>query len=151
MRKLLILTTLLLAFGAVAAIADCGGCGSSHGAKAIKTKAKTVSTDGEEMTVTGTLVCMGCTLKKDGAKSACSDFGCSHALKTPDGKYISLLQNRESATLIKGETLHNKKVTLSGTYFANANIIDVDSFAEVGGKTQSWCEGHKSMDACAAK
>ncbi len=96
----------------------------------------------------GTLVCMGCDLKKsDGARAACTDFGHNHALKTADGKYISLLENKYSADLVKGEKYHNKQMKLHGVYFANANQLDVESF-EVDGKKNSWCGHCKGMDAC---
>ena len=110
-----------------------------------KTAQKAAQSDFE-----GTLVCMGCDLKKsEGARAACTDFGHNHALKTADGKYIGLLENKYSADLIKGEKYHNQKMKLHGVYFANANQLDVESF-EVDGKTKSWCGGCKSMDACMA-
>ena len=99
----------------------------------------------------GTLVCLGCDLKKaEGARAACSAFGHKHALKTADGKYISLLENQYSKDLVAGEKYHNQKVSIHGIYHANANQLDVETFT-VEGKTKGWCDGCKSMDGCAAK
>jgi hypothetical protein len=110
----------------------------------------TVDAAPQPMTVKGQLVCLGCTLKADGAKSACSEFGCSHALKTADGRMIGFLQNKFSRELISGTTMHNKNVEISGTFFANANMLDVKSYTAEGGATTTWCDGHTAMDACMA-
>lgn len=102
-------------------------------------------------TFDGTLVCLGCDLKKaEGARAACSAFGHKHALKTADGKYINLLENQYSKDLLAGEKYHNKKVSIHGIYFANANQLDVETFT-VDGKKKGWCDGCKSMDGCMAK
>ena len=99
----------------------------------------------------GTLVCLGCDLKKaEGARAACSEFGHKHALKTADGKYVNLLENQYSKDLVAGEKYHNKQINVHGVYYANANQLDVETFT-VEGKKKSWCGGCKSMDGCAAK
>ena len=104
----------------------------------------------QHKTVTGTMVCMGCELKHgEGARAACADFGHQHAIKTEDGKYISLLENKYSKELM-GEKHHNKAVTVHGVLYPRANILDVESF-QVDGHKKSWCEGHKNMDACSTK
>ena len=60
--------------------------------------------------VEGQLVCLGCSLKKaEGANSECSVFGHKHALKTKDGAYLSLLENKFSADLVKGEKYHKSR------------------------------------------
>ena len=96
----------------------------------------------------GTLVCQGCSLKADGARAACSEYGHKHALKTEDEKYVNFLENQYSADLLQGEKYHNKKMTVHGRYFAKANVLDVEWF-EVEGKKKSWCGHCKSMDSCA--
>lgn len=102
-------------------------------------------------TFDGTLVCLGCDLKKtEGARAACSTFGHTHALKTADGNYINLLENQYSKDLLAGEKYHNQKIKINGIFHATANQFDVESFT-VEGKTKSWCDGCKSMDGCAAK
>jgi len=138
MKKVMIAAVAVLFMGALTA---------SAGEKTSQAKVKG---EGEQVTMSGTLVCLGCSLSKAGAKSDCKEFGCSHALKTKDGKYLSFLQNKEAESLMSGEDGHNKPVTVTGVYFANANVIDVQSFAIDGGKSMSWCGGCKKMDACAS-
>ncbi len=104
----------------------------------------------KETTIKGTMVCLGCELKKgDGANAECKDFGHTHALKTEDGKLVSLLENKFAKDLMS-DKYHGKNVEINGTMFANANILDVQSFS-VDGKNKSWCGGCKSMDGCSAK
>ncbi len=133
---------------AAVAVLFLGALNVSAGEKAGQADAKI---EGKQVTMSGTLVCLGCTLAKTaGAKSNCKEDGCSHALKTKNGNFVSLLQNKESRTLLSGADGHNKAVTVTGVFFANANVIDVQSFSVDGGKTMSWCGGCKKMDACAA-
>ena len=105
---------------------------------------------GEHQTFSGTLVCLGCDLKKaEGARAQCTDFGHKHALKTEDGKYITFLENKYAADLMKGKH-HDQTVEVHGVYFAGANTLDVESFT-AGGKKMTWCGHCKAMDACAAR
>jgi hypothetical protein len=106
---------------------------------------------GEKVSLSGTLVCMGCSLKPAGAHSACKEFGCSYVLKTAEGKYISFLNNKYSQPLAGGKGMQNKEVTINGAHFANANVLDVESFQVGDGKLMTWCDHCKTMDACAAK
>ncbi len=116
-----------------------------------KSSASTATEKTETTTMSGTLVCLGCNLKKsEEARAECSVYGHKHALKTSDGRYISLLENKYSTDLVAGENYRNKPMELTGTLFANSNMMDVQSFT-VDGKTKGWCGGCKTMDACAAK
>ena len=106
---------------------------------------------GEHKTFSGTLSCLGCDLKKAvGAHAQCSVYGHTHALKLDDGRYISVMENDNSADLIKGKKWHGKKVKVHGVYLTQANLLDVESF-EVEGKSYGWCEKHKRMDQCHVK
>ena len=134
-RKTMLLPTVLLLALAVAV---------SAGEPKAEAKGKSVEME-------GTLVCLGCDLKMEqGARAACKDFGHRHALKTADGRLISFLENKYSADLIKGGDYTGKTIKVKGTYYADANVIDVESF-EVGGKKMTWCDHCKAMDNCAAK
>ena len=118
----------------------------------MKAKMNTMKTvKAEHATVEGTLVCLGCDLKKaEGANAACKVYGHKHALKTKDGRYINFLENQHSEDLVKGEKYHNKEMTVHGIHYANANLLEVENFM-VGDKKMTWC-GHCSvMDACMAK
>ena len=98
----------------------------------------------------GTLSCMGCDLKKFmGANAQCKIFGHKHALKLADSSFISFLENDHSTDLIKGEDWHNQEVEVNGTYYENANVIDVEDFKIKDG-TYGWCKTHEAMDKCAS-
>lgn len=102
----------------------------------------------ENATFEGKLVCLGCDLKKaEGARAECSVYGHQHALKTSDGKYVNLLENKYSADLLNGEKYSGKNIKIQGVYYANANQLDVESFTVVD-KTMSWCGQCKTMDGC---
>ena len=104
----------------------------------------------ENATFEGKLVCLGCDLKKaEGARAECSVYGHNHSLKTSDGKYVNLLENKYSADLLNGEKYAGKDIKVQGVYYANANQLDVKSFT-VGDKKKSWCGHCKTMDGCMA-
>lgn len=137
-RTLILMTVIMLSLLAAAVIA-----GNQYGDKSTSSEAKLSSFSGQ-------MVCLGCELKKaDGAQANCAEFGHTHALKTEDGQYISLLENQYSKDLM-GEKYHNQHVEITGTLYAKANVLDVNSF-KVNGKTKSWCSGCKSMDGCSVK
>ena len=108
--------------------------------------------EAEHVTLTGTMVCLGRDLHKaESARAACDVYGHRHALKTDDGRYYNILENKYGEALIKGEKYHNKKMEIHGVYFASANQLDVEAFQPEGSKKLSWCDHCKSMDACMAK
>jgi hypothetical protein len=99
----------------------------------------------------GKLVCAGCDLKEaEGARAACSVYGHHHVLKKADGTYISFLENDYSKDLIAGEKYHNKDISVSGIYYANANLLDVETFT-VDDQKKGWCGHCKAMDGCPFK
>jgi len=105
---------------------------------------------GEQKTLSGTLSCTGCDLKKAaGAHSQCKIYGHRHTLKLADGNYVSFMENDHSEMLLNagGGKWHGQEVEVSGTYFAHANIIDVEDF-QIKDKSYGWCAGHKDMDQC---
>jgi hypothetical protein len=133
-KKNLVILCLMLLFATVAVQAD-----------------ETSKTKAAHETFDGTLVCLGCDLKKaEGARAACSVFGHKHALKTADGKYVNLLENQYSKDLLAGEKYHDKQISIHGIYYATANQLDVETFT-IDGKQKGWCDGCKSMDGCAVK
>jgi len=114
-------------------------------------KMKMKAMKGEHADFSGTLVCMGCSLKKsEGANSACKVYGHKHAILTDDGKYINLLENKFSADLVSGEKYDMKKVSAHGIYHASANQLDVETFS-VDGQKKTWCDHCSAMDGCMAK
>jgi hypothetical protein len=103
------------------------------------------------VTMTGTLACSTCALKAEGANAACSEHGCTTALRTADGRFVTLMPNKYSENLLANRKLSSKPIEITGTYFANANMLDVQSYSIDGGQPMSWCDHCKSMDACRAK
>ena len=140
-KKMLLLTLGVFFIASMSVSADCG---EDHG-KQIKAEMKGMKTE-----VVGTMVCVDCSLKGEGARAECKVNGCNHAIKTEDGKFISLMKNKYSTDLLSNEAYSKKKVTVAGTYFANANVLDVESFS-VDGKKKSWCDHCSAMDGCMAK
>ena len=120
------------------------GDGHNHAQKNIE------NMNGKITTIEGTLVCKNCSLKKEfGARSECKLNGCSHALKTVDGRFIDFLDNKYAKDL-KGDKYAGKQIKVTGTLFAHANTMDVQTISH-GGKIVSWCDNCTSMDGCATK
>lgn len=81
------------------------------------------------VTLSGTLSCLGCDLKKaHGAGAQCSIYGHKHSLKTGNGKYYTFLENAKSEPLIKGEEMHGKKVRVHGALFPGTQVIEVMNY-----------------------
>ncbi len=112
---------------------------------------KAVEPKGDHASFDGTLVCLGCDLKKaEGARAACSAYGHNHVLKTKDGKYISFLENDFSKDLIEGKKYDNKNIKVTGIFHKNANMLDVETFT-VDDKKMGWCSHCSAMDNCPFK
>lgn len=145
LRKFFALTALLMLMSTVAAMA-CSGDSQKTGSSAMIN-----SESPQQVTLKGQLVCSTCSLKAQGAHSACSEFGCTYAVKTSDGQMVTLMPNQYSKPIFSSKEMSNKPVEITGTYFANANMLDVQSYSVDGGKTMSWCDHCKTMDACKTK
>jgi len=129
-----LLGTLLIGAAAIAVFA---GSDQGAGEKAASVK---------EVTLTGTLICVGCDLKsRYQAKAQCSVYGHDHGLKTADGKIYTFLRNDRSKDLIGGKTsadgggsdrgageeLHGEKVQVTGKVLPKTQIIDVKDYKVV--------------------
>ena len=145
MRKFIALTALLMLISVATAMA-CGDEKEKTG-----TSAMINSETPQQVTLKGQLVCSTCSLKAQGAHSDCKEFGCTQALKTGDGRMVTLMQNQYSKPIMTGKDMNNKQIEITGTYFANANMLDVQSYSVDGGKTMSWCDHCQAMDPCKGK
>src|SRR3989338_8604172 len=69
--------------------------------------------DEETTTIQGTVVCLGCTLKKtEGANAACKIYGHKHGLATEDGDLYSFLENKNSEEVINSDKYAMKEVVV---------------------------------------
>ncbi len=91
--------------------------------------------DEETTTIQGTVVCLGCTLKKtEGANAACKVYGHKHALATKGGELYSFLENSESEEVINTDKYAMKEVEVTGRVFENAHISDLEEISVIEGK-----------------
>jgi len=83
----------------------------------------------DQITLSGELLCIGCTLKKlDGANAQC-DLYTHHAIgfKTADGTLWSIVDNAKGHDVINSHDLvENKKATITGWIYPIANFIEID-------------------------
>jgi len=101
----------------------------------------------EHAKMQGKLVCLGCTLKGEGARAECSEYGHTHALMVEDDEMVLFLPNKYSAALMEGGKLHDQMVMVAGVYYEDANMIDVEVY-EVDGQKYGWCDHCSAMDGC---
>ena len=101
----------------------------------------------EHASFEGKLVCLGCTLKGEGARAECSEYGHTHGLMVEDDDMIFFLPNKYSANLIDGGKFHNKMVAVSGVYYEDAHMLDVEMY-KVGDQKYGWCDHCSAMDGC---
>lgn len=97
----------------------------------------------EKVTITGTLKCSSCNLKKEhGAGAQCSVYGCQYSFKVDDvtnekgksldeykGKTFTILLNDNSKELVVKE--HKKtQFVIEGYLYPEDNMIEVIKFSE---------------------
>lgn len=93
------------------------------------TNASYANATGSPASFEGEFVCVGCDKKMTvGSDAACGANGHKYAIKTADGKYISLLDNKQSQELVTSGKYRNKNVKVQGVFYANANELEVKSF-----------------------
>jgi len=96
----------------------------------------------------GTYTCMVCDLLgQEGLKSQCEDLGHQHGLRLDNGKYIHFLKNDHSFDLIAGGGRHDVRLSINGTYYPEARMVNVDHYT-IDGITTAWCGNHSRMDKC---
>ncbi len=82
-----------------------------------------------QITLTGELLCVGCTLKKlDGANAQCNLYT-HHAIgfRAGDGTLWSIVDNAKGHDVIQShELLENKKATITGWIYPLAHFIEID-------------------------
>jgi len=105
-------------------------------------------------TITGELVCVGCTLKRmDGANAQC-DLYAQHALgvKTADGSIWNIVENGRGHDIIRGHGfLDNKQINIQGYLYPIANMIEIDSAEVVGVTPNEIAKRAWEMDQVVAK
>ncbi len=82
----------------------------------------------DKMTLSGELVCVGCSLKKlDGANAQCSIYA-QHLVgfKAGDGTLWSIIDNEKGHDVTRAHTLlEHKKATITGYMFPIAHFIEI--------------------------
>lgn len=120
MMKKLVLAAMAVLLSAVVALA--GGWAADKGL--------------DKMTLTGELVCIGCSLKKlDGANAQCNLYA-HHAVgfRTADGLLWNIVDNEKGHDVIRAHRLLEKgvKATISGWIYPVAHFIEIDSIKVEG-------------------
>lgn len=105
---------------------------------------------GVERTFKSELVCLGCDIKENGARSECNIHRHNIRLKTQNGTYLTILPNKYSEKLLSDTSMIHQPITVKGFHFAKTNMIDLTSYA-IGDKIISWCTIHQTMDTCSQK
>ena len=120
MKRLLTLTVVLLFV--LSSIAFAGGWDKSKGT--------------DKVTVKGTLLCVGCNLKKMSGANAQCDLYAHHAIgfKTEDGVIWNILENAKGHDIVRAHRLLEKNVpaTITGWIYPIANAIEIDSITVEG-------------------
>lgn len=136
-KKTLVLMTAALVLGTGGwALAQSGHEGHGHGAVPKPAQGEVV------VTVTGTLRCASCELKKKkGAASQCALHGCQFSfgaekivneagkrLKKLEGKLYHILVNDQSKPLLQKEN-KGKRFSVTGKVYGDERVIEIVTFA----------------------
>lgn len=120
MRKLLVLTLIFLF--AFASLSFAGGWDKTKGT--------------DKVTLKGTLICVGCNLKKMSGANAQCDLYAHHAIgfKTEDGVIWNILENAKGHDIVRAHRLLEKNVpaTITGWIYPIAHVIEIDSITIEG-------------------
>ncbi len=89
----------------------------------------------DKITITGELVCIGCSLKKmSGANAQCNLYA-HHAIgfKAQDGTLWSIVDNEKGHDIIRAhKLLEKKKATITGWLYPLAHYIEIDTITVEG-------------------
>jgi hypothetical protein len=102
----------------------------------------------DEAVITGKVICLGCTLKKEKqARVQCSIYGHVNALliekiydrqgkslKEAKEKIYQFLHNDRADKLIKDHAYAGKIIVITGKIYPEANILEVTFFKQKGGR-----------------
>lgn len=121
MMKRSLVIMILLVFG-VAQISIAGGWNKEKGM--------------DKITVKGTLLCVGCNLKKMNGANAQCDLFAHHAIgfKTEDGTIWNIIENVNGHDIVRAHTLLEKNIpaTITGWIYPVAHAIEIDSIEVEG-------------------
>lgn len=90
----------------------------------------------DTVTLKGSLICVGCNLKKMSGANAQCDLYAQHSIgfKTEDGTIWNIIENAKGHDIVKAHTLLEKNVpaTITGWIYPVANMIEIDSITVEG-------------------
>ncbi|MBI4848207.1 MAG: hypothetical protein HY808_06460 [Nitrospirae bacterium] len=120
MKRLIVLTVVFIF--ALASLSFAGGWDKSKGT--------------DKVTLKGTLLCVGCNLKKMSGANAQCDLFAHHAIgfKTEDGVIWNIVENAKGHDIVRGHKLLEKNVpaAITGWIYPVANAIEIDSIEVEG-------------------
>ncbi|MCP4134394.1 MAG: hypothetical protein GY754_25700 [bacterium] len=107
-----------------------------------------------KVTITGQLVCLGCSLKKlDGANAQCNLYS-HHAIgfKTSDGMLWSIVDNEKGHDIIRAhELLEKKTATITGWIYPAAHFIEIQKVTVKGVSSKKIAQAGWEEDQLIAK
>ena len=90
----------------------------------------------DKVTIKGTLLCIGCNLKKMSGANAQCDLFAHHAigLKTEDGLLWNIIDNAKGHDIIRAHILleDGKKATITGWLYPAAHMVEIDTIKVEG-------------------
>jgi len=90
-----------------------------------------VSETENKITLTGTIVCVCCEMKKSGAHTACKKFGHVYGLKTDNGVLWTIMKNDKGMEIIDHNELIGTRAKITGWFFFNSDYIDLEKFEPI--------------------
>ena len=90
-----------------------------------------VSESENKITLTGTIVCICCEIKKKGANSVCGKYGHVYGLRTDNGVLWSILKTDKTMESFDLASLAGTRAKVTGWFFFNSDYIDMDELESV--------------------
>ncbi len=95
----------------------------------------------DRVEISGTIICVGCTLEKEAGAEAQCTLHAKHAqgLKAADGTLHTFVDNAKGHYLITNDKLRGKDVKVLGWKFPKSNYIEVSKYqVKEGDKWIAW-------------
>jgi mycothiol system anti-sigma-R factor len=84
-----------------------------------------------KISLTGTVVCICCEMKRDGAHSQCKKYGHMYGLKTDNGVLWTIMKNDKGIEIIDHSSLIGTRVKITGWFHLNSNYVDIEEFMPI--------------------
>lgn len=90
-----------------------------------------VSKTDNKIALDGTVVCVCCEMKSEGAHLQCKKYGHVYGIRTDNGVLWTIIKNDKGMEIIDHNFLIGTRIKITGWFHLNSNYIDIEGFEPI--------------------